>query len=224
MPLPILWLVGAACGAGLSVWAMKRVRAKKYRLAVLGARRTGKTTLINSWRGTWVTDAGHTQASEVPTTTKLTVEGLRLNFTVGDVSGDVHAWPTWADRVQESRYVLYLVDARMLAGVRMPHDADPMRVRDDLGVLGRHWLGESRVHLCVLVVTHTDEDPRDPQDRVTAGYRKLVTDQLSEYILLLGGESKVRVAVGSLRDQASAHLLTQDIVNHIILFEKDYKA
>ena len=72
---------------------------KRYRIAVLGARYSGKTTLINSWCGEWVADEadpGRTQSPKFYEKTKLITEGLRVTLTkLVDVSGSIDAWPTW---------------------------------------------------------------------------------------------------------------------------------
>jgi GTPase SAR1 family protein len=204
-------------------WSLARLRRRKYRLAVLGARYSGKTTLISSWRGVWIgdeADPGRTQAPRVYSKTKLTVEGLRLAFTnLVDVSGAIEAWPQWEDRLKESRYVLYLVDARALTGqlkdVR-PRNWD--RLEDDAGQVGS-WLRENRVELCIVVVTHTDEDARlkelGPED-----YREMLVAQLDPLMLRLGGPRKVRVVISSLKRRQDAERATSLIMHEIISWEQ----
>ena len=190
--IPLILLGGVAISAFLA-W---RLRRKKFRIAVLGARRTGKTTLINSWRGEWVADEhdpGHTQAPGEPQKTKLTVDGLRLTFTkLTDVSGASHAWPVWEDQTRESRYILYLIDARALTGEL---DADDRRnwyrLEDDTGQIGR-WLKAGNAHLCVVVVTHADQDPRLAASNPDK-YHEQVAEQIDPLILRLGGPEKTRL-------------------------------
>jgi GTPase SAR1 family protein len=198
-------------------------RGIKDRIAVLGARFSGKTTLINSWRGEWVADEadpGRTQAPSVYSTIKLIVEGVRITFkNVADVSGAINAWPVWEDSTKESKYVLYLVDARALAGNLDRHQGrDWHRLEDDAGLVGS-WLREGRPKLCLLVVTHTDEDARR-EELGEAKYLELVKAQVDPLITKLGGPRKVHIAVGSLKTLRSAEAVTSSIMREIISWEK----
>ncbi|WJK41299.1 hypothetical protein O7608_02335 [Solwaraspora sp. WMMA2056] len=151
------------------------------------------------------------------------MDGLRLTFTkLADVSGTSDAWPIWKDRTAESRYVLYLIDARALTGEL---DAEParswLRLEDDTGQIGS-WLKDGHAHLCVLVLTHSDQDPR-----LTASnpdkYREQIAEQIEPLVLRLGGPEKTRLAVGSLKTQAQAETLTSQIIQHIVGWEKGKK-
>ncbi|SDH27150.1 hypothetical protein SAMN05421505_11391 [Sinosporangium album] len=219
MALPVIIIAGIAISSFLA-WKLRR---KKFRLAVLGARCTGKTTLIESWRGTWVEDPDRTLIPKTYDKTKLTVDGLRLTFVkLGDLSGEVNSWPQWEDRVKDSRYLLYLVDARMLAGLPMSEERTWYRVEDDAGQISSNWLKASLVHLCLLVVTHTDEDPR--QAGLSAGaYHDLIARQLDPIVLRMGGDRLVRTVIGCLKDPKSAEETTSKIMKHIVGFEKELK-
>jgi GTPase SAR1 family protein len=190
---------------------------------VLGARYSGKTTLINSWRGEWVADEadpGRTQTPKLYRKTKLVSEGLRVTFTkLVDLNGSREAWPTWQDSILASRYVLYLVDARALAGyLDQEKNRNWYRLEDDAGQLSR-WIREGRARLCVLVVTHTDQDER-LAEHGDADYRELVLDQLDPLILKLGGSRMVRVVIGSLKRREDAERVTFRIMREIVSWEK----
>jgi GTPase SAR1 family protein len=214
-------VVGGAAITSVIVW--RRLRRRKYRLAVLGAQYVGKTTLINSWRGEWIADEadpGRTSAMKLYSKTKLTSEGLRLTFTkLGDVGGGIDSWPQWKDRAKESRYVLYLVDARALAGY-LDHQKGRnwYRLADDAGLISG-WFQDSRVELCLMVITHTDEDAR-LAELGDGPYRDLVMTQLDPLILKLGGPRTVRVVVGSLKRLKDAEAVTTQIMREIISWEK----
>jgi GTPase SAR1 family protein len=220
---PLVVIGVSVSGVAVSWYLARRLRRRKYRIAVLGARFSGKTTLINSWRGEWIADEadpGRTQAPQIYSKTKLTAEGLRLTFTnLADVSGAIDAWPAWENRIKESRYVLYLVDARALAG-SLDHlkGRNWHRLEDDAGLMGG-WLGANRIELCLVVVTHTDEDAR--LGRLgEEEYRELVMAQLDPLILKLGGPRKVRVVVGSLKRLQDAQSVTAQVMREIVSWEK----
>lgn len=209
-------------GVAVSWYLARRIRRRKYRIAVLGARYAGKTTLINSWRGKWIADQadpGRTQAPQIYAKTKLTTEGLRLTFTnLADVAGAIDAWPVWEDRIKESRYVLYLVDARALAGsLKLLKGRNWHRLEDDAGLVGG-WLEANRIELCLVVVTHTDQDARLGKLGEDE-YRELVMAQLDPLILKLGGPSKVRAVVGSLKRLQDAQDVTAQVMREIISWE-----
>jgi|SRR5580704_13059884 GTPase SAR1 family protein len=196
---------------------------KRYRIAVLGARYSGKTTLINSWCGEWVADEadpGRTQSPKFYEKTKLITEGLRVTFTkLVDVSGSIDAWPTWEDRTKASRYVLYLVDARALAGYfARDKTRNWNRLEDDAGLVSG-WLREGRVKLCLMVVTHVDQDAR-LEEYGQGQYRECVMEQLDPLILKLGGPRMVRVVVGSLKRRQDAEEVTSQILREIVSWEK----
>lgn len=220
----MVWVVIPLGGIAVSWYVARRLRRRKYRIAVLGARFSGKTTLINSWRGEWVADeadTGRTQAPRPHGDTKLTAEGLRLTFlNLTDVSGAIDAWPKWEDRIKESRYVLYLVDARALAG-SLSHlkGRNWHRLEDDAGMMAG-WLAANKVELCLMVVTHTDEDAR-LQKLGEDNYRDLVVEQLDPLVLKLGGPRKVRVVAGSLKRLQDAQNVTTQVMREIISWEKD---
>jgi GTPase SAR1 family protein len=219
----MVWAVIFVGGAAVSAVVLWKLRRRKYRIAVLGAQYSGKTTLINSWRGQWVADeadTGRTQAPHVYSKTKLTTEGLKLTFTnLTDLSGSKLAWPVWEDRAKESRYVLYLVDARALAGY-LEHlkNRNWQRLEDDAGQLGR-WIEEGHAELCILVVTHTDQDAR-LEKLGEEEYRESVATQLDPLILKLGGPRIVRVVVGSLKTLPAAETVTSLMMDEIISWEK----
>lgn len=215
-------LAAGAGGVG-SYLLWRKLRRRKYRIAVLGARWSGKTTLIDSWRGHWIADEhdpGRTQSPKIQEKTKLTSEGLRLSFTqLTDLSGATDAWPQWESRAKESRYVMYLVDARALSG-ELAHieSRNWYRLEDDAELLGP-WLKEGRAELCVLAVTHTDQDARLNQ-LGEAEYRELIVTQLDPLVLRLGGPRMTRIVVGSLKTRAGAEKLTGLIMNEIVGYEK----
>lgn len=160
-----------------------------------------------------------TQIPEHHAKTKLTANGIRLTFVnVWDVSGGSHTWSQWEDPVRESRYVFFLVDARMLAGHDVGPRRDWQRLEDDAGQVAR-WMKEGNAWLCILTVTHIDEDPRLEQ-LGKEPYWDTVTDQLQPVVHRLGGDSVVRIVIGSLKDQAGADKVTDDLMKHVINREK----
>jgi len=221
----MVWLipigVGVAAGSAYAWWQLRR---RDYRIAVLGARESGKTTLINSWRGKWADGAYQpTQASELIEKQKYTAEGFRLRFLdLEDMSGDLDGWPNWENRAKESRYVLYLVDARALAGqFARNYRKNWRRLEDDAGLIA-DWMEQGKAELCLMVVTHTDQDPRLRKLGQNA-YQEAIVSQLDPLMLKIGGPRTVHIVVGSLKTLPAAQKLTSLIMERIISYEKGKK-
>jgi GTPase SAR1 family protein len=187
-----------------------------FRLAVLGESGAGKTTLINSWRGTWEANPRHTLTPVDHGDVRLIRDGQAMIFKeVTDVGGHTHQQFLWDDLMAQNRHVLYLVDARRLAPSptgRYEFDSS-FRLVDDADRIGKALETEANPR-SIVVVTHTDLDPRwDAGD--PGRYEGIVRLQLEQVILLLGGDRQVRLVSGSLVDQAGADTLTDRITEHL---------
>lgn len=219
MPLPII--IGAYVGAAaaLGAYAAWRNRRQSVYLVVLGASMSGKTTLINSWRGEWVTDYNRTQSTVDHGRIKVTANGQRITFVkIKDFSGAEDQYDQWGAAAQEGTYLVYLVHADVLVNEedrarqgRLPHPSRRWRrLLDDVGQINP-WLRDGKAQRCVIVVTHTDQDPR--RERLGADrYHEHVREQLAEVVLRLGGEAKVRVITGSLATLDAAAETTDRIM------------
>jgi hypothetical protein len=119
--------------------AAAETAARTFTIAVLGESQVGKTTLINSWKGTFVTDPGHTTTVvSHGDITKRTGAGHELIFKeVTDIGGHKHERHYWDTLLARVSWVLYLVDARQLAlmGSRNTSGAD--RLEGDA-----HWISK----------------------------------------------------------------------------------
>lgn len=189
-----------------------------FRIAVLGESEAGKTTLINSWMGTWLENPPHTRAPIPHGDIKRTKGGLLLIFeAVMDVGGNPDQLPHWDNLVEDGagRHVLYLVDARRLAEAPTGrHVRDPYRLEDDARRIQESLVRE-RDMLSIVVVTHTDQDPRRSSEGLNR-YEEIIREQLDPVILLLGGDRLVRLVSGSLADPAGADQLTDRITEHLL--------
>jgi hypothetical protein len=115
--------------------------------------------------------------------------------------------------------VLYLVDARVLEGsLKLGKRRNWSRLEDDAGVVGG-WLQANRMELCLVVVTHIDQDTR-LRKLGEEEYRELVITKLDPLTLKLGGPRKVRILIGSLRTLRDAQAVTSSVMREIISWEK----
>ncbi len=223
MPIPLL-VFAAAAGAGAVGTALAARRFRRpVKLVVLGQRAVGKTRLINSWRGDW-SATSPTQAPEKITTISVKTGQKMLTFDkrflfrkLSDVSGADEGMHSFRPDVSAASAVLYLLDARTLLheetrAADRAHRADWVRVLEDGHRLKRHATRADRI---VLVVTHTDLDPR--RDALPSpGYRDLLTVQLAPVRASIGGPERVRVVAGSLADPSGAEALTDDVIRSLL--------
>lgn len=193
-------------------------RRKLYSLVVLGPEAVGKTTLLNSWRGTWQEGLHYqpTQAIRPVGTARLKADGQRLMLPdLHDVSGRTTSYAVWEAQVQHAQVVVYLVNAQHLYRYEQAEGftAEWGRIRDDAGQIGP-WLREVDVDRCIVAVTHRDKDDRFAGLGEQA-YLDVVEEQLAPIVSKLGGEGKVRVVTGSLDTRANADRLTDRIMEQL---------
>lgn len=165
--LPFLpWLIGAILSAAAiaAISGLLRSKASGKTLAIIGASKTGKTTLarylsqgITGDRNYEATNISYDLGGRTITLedqTVLHVSGLK------DLPGEKTAWLEWKQRVQESDHVLYLLRAPDLRqGVESATD----RCRRDLQQL-KLWLEEqdkeTRPKTVLLVCGFRDRDAK----------------------------------------------------------------
>jgi hypothetical protein len=189
--------------------------AGTFSVAVLGESESGKTTLIKSWLGeTPEIPPGRTQTlTRYGTVPKVNSAGELLLFTeVFDVSGDRDNLPDWDMLVDQGRWILYLVNAQRL--VEQP--ANLQRLLEDADLIGgrireREAAGPVAKVGTVIVVTHTDLDPRSR----AGNYGSILSEQLDQVLLRFGGDLRVRLVSGSLTSRESTDRLTDEITRQL---------
>ena len=196
-------------------WDLKR---RIHRIAVLGRPLSGKTTLIDYWRGQW-SERNYTPTLSPTLFKKIKAVSGNQQFRLRrltDVSGDPDHWPDWESAALESRNVLYLVKGDDLAKVETAGRYVPewTHLIDDAGQI-RPWLDNGRAQGCVVVVTRRDLDPRFGRLGPDT-YETYVRQQLDRVVLKLGGYARVQVITGSLADQAAAAATTLRIMSAVV--------
>jgi GTPase SAR1 family protein len=207
-----------AAGSGAAV------AARAFSLAVLGEPEAGKTTLINSWREADLSESpGRTQAPErYGHIVKRTKAGVLTFKEVIDVGGHESSLPHWDKLVEQGRWVLYLINANRLYAPEGWTEKERYRLdehADRISHIIREREKDAKIPQVgiIVVVTHTDQDPRWSEEPTAANrYEDEVREQLYRVIMLLGGDSRVRLVCGSLVDQARADQLTDRIAEHLL--------
>jgi hypothetical protein len=222
MPIFVPFLVVAGVSAVGALITREQLR-KPLNLVVLGQRVTGKSLLINSWQGTWAT----------PPATNTPVKITRIQVDLGekilnidkkfvfkkfhDISGRDDTITTNGKELDRAQAVLYLIKATtLLDEARRPPDRGQhdewVRVQLDAARLANRALAARRV---IIVVTHTDLDPRSAH-LPWGEYCDRLTDQLTYVRATIGPPEKSRVVAGSLADEAGAASLTNDIIRSLV--------
>jgi hypothetical protein len=228
--------MGTGCVVAAVSWWLFR---DHYRVAVLGARYSGKTTLIHYWRGLPAPAVNTRTTGREPSVNhvklEIRVDGDKVTFDdVSDITGNESALGLWADYVRD-RHVVYLLDARVLCGCLDWTDwrkdlgghvdrRGPDRLHADMGQIHRMGRDDIRVptRSRALVITHTDEDCRrngtgvSDQDYLTA-----VEHDVLAHRARLGGVDQVAliVAPGAIGEPAVAARVTESLVRHFNAWE-----
>jgi hypothetical protein len=217
--IPVLVYAGVITAGAI----LKRQLRKPLRLVILGQRATGKSLLINSWQGEWVTPpATNTPVKITPIRIQtgekvLNIEKKFVFRTFHDISGNDEPITTNGDELDRAQAVLYLVKATTLFDEeRRRADRgqgdDWVRVQLDAARLAGRATAARRV---VVVVTHTDLDPRSygvPWEQ----YRDHVAKQLAHVCAAIGPPDRTRVVAGSLVAPERAATLTNDIIGSLL--------
>jgi hypothetical protein len=195
-----------------SLWQGVVIRLAGKRIAILGARATGKTRLINFLQTKTVPLPGKefpTSIEKVPGTV-LDIGGISITLApTEDVSGHESHYDEWKAIASGSAFIIYLFRADLLN----ENDSHvKQRIKDDLTII-RTW-SQSRI---VLVGTHTDKDKEflrlsqayDEQYRI---YTDILTenDVIAEAISTAGGPAQCKVVSGSLMDANSTAVLVTE--------------
>jgi GTPase SAR1 family protein len=193
-------------------------RRRLYSLVVLGPEAVGKSTLLNSWRGTWEEGQKYqpTQAMRPIGTARLKADGQRLMLPdLRDVSGRKTSYTVWEAQAQQAQIIIYLVNAEHLYNYERVGKflEEWVRIKDDAGQIGR-WLEKGNADRCIVAVTHRDKDSRFGE-LGEQPYLDLIEDQLEPVVNKLGGEGKVKIVTGSLDTRANAERLTDRIVEQL---------
>ncbi|MEY3304628.1 MAG: ADP-ribosylation factor-like protein [Pseudanabaena sp.] len=225
MPLPLIPIVIAAlavgAGGGVAVasnWENIKYALKGKKIAVLGARAVGKTTLLKYMeKGILLERYKQTLDKQDIERTRLKLGDLDIRLKkTDDVSGDKSAYGAWKKLFDESDLVLYIVRTDLL----LNHDPfTEKRAEDDLQQI-KDWIKNPNSKKQFFIVgNHWNTDPI---------YKNLTPDQKGDYqdkftalpvvkkmTLLAGGASTVKIVLGSLATEADADILITTIFRQV---------
>jgi hypothetical protein len=213
MPLPIIIGIAAAVAAAIVGgtialnWNQIVLELKGKRLAVIGERQVGKTTLITYLKdGSVPAEYRETVVPEKAKGERIQLNTLQLDIkTTMDVPGTKDYYADWQKYYRESDYVLYLLRAdRLLAG----DAATQSRVLSDFHHIESWRKQHSSPPTLLLIGTHCDLDPNYAS--TSAGnysdrFRKLPV--VVEAITRGGGGAAVKVVLGSMETSGDAEAL-----------------
>ena len=222
MPLPLVpifiaFAVGAVVsGSVTSNWENIVYSLKGKKIAVLGARRVGKTTLFKYMeKGILIKEYNQTRTQDEIDRTRIKLGDLDILIKkTDDVSGAEKAYGVWEKLFKEADLVLYIVRTDRLLD---QDSATEKRSENDLKHI-QSWikeLGATEKKQFFIVGNHWDSDTR---------FKNLTPDTIGDYqdkftslpivekiTLLAGGSAKVKVALGSLANKQDADNLIKEI-------------
>jgi len=185
------------------------------RLTILGERGTGKTHLFH------FLEYGHLPRSYIPTPTidKKANFPTRMKSSSGeniafehnvDVSGDETYLNVWRDCCESADWIIYLLRAdKVMAG-----DVTSLkRIESDVAYISECLLErKARPEKIAIVGTHCDLDPKYKHDRASEyqdSFRR--TRCIERLDCFFGGKPRPVILAGSLRDDAGAQRLLNEI-------------
>ena len=224
MPLPLIPIfialaVGGVGGVAVaSNWENVMYALKGKKIAVLGARAVGKTTLLKYMEKRILIERyKQTLDKQEIERTRIELGGLDIILKkTDDVSGDKAAYGAWKKLFEEADLVLYIIRTDML----LKHDlTTEKRVENDLKQV-QGWIKECDLKKQFFIVgNHWDSDP---------DFKNLTPDQMGNYVdifrslpvvkkmtQLAGGAATVKVALGSLATERDSDALITNIFRQV---------
>ena len=180
MPFPLIIPIiialavgGAVGGVVVSNWENITYALKGKKIAVLGARAVGKTTLLKYMEKDILIER-YKQTLDKQKIERIKLEELDIMLKkTDDVSGDKAAYGAWKKLFEEADLVLYIIRTDML----LKHDlTTEKRVEDDLRQV-EGWIREcdpkNPKKQFFIVGNHWDSDP---------DFKNLTPDQMGNYV------------------------------------------
>jgi len=219
--IPVVWwiVVGAIglCGAGAKIlWEDIVIAVKGKRIAILGAKATGKTTLADFLSKGEIPQE-YFQTIGVDRKDKRPFELKDLNLKIylksfNDVEAGLGARTIWQEEVKKADVVLYLFDTNKL----LRYDEDAVRkgyakrIKSDLEQVCS-WLHEKTGPQSLYILgTFCDQDPNYDPSRLSTYRDELVErDELKEMKRILKGKIEVTWIFGSTKDLKSTEAIVK---------------
>ena len=215
--IPIIIAVAAlAIGTGTAVvlkWDEIMTALKGKKLAVLGARKVGKTVLIKYLTtGTVTEDYKQTRRPEKTPARRFRLEDLDLAIKKSyDVPGKDHH-KQWKDITKESDIVLYLLRIdKLMEGDEITEE----RIRGDMELISS-WLEENPKKFPLFIIgTYFDRLSESKIEDYQDSVRQMPIFETIELLATKSG-SDIRVILGSLRSKRDTEELVHNIFSQVI--------
>jgi hypothetical protein len=210
-------ITGSAATTVVLKWEDIKFALDGKKIAVLGARAVGKTTLLTYLeKGILIEKYKQTlDRQEVERTRiKLSALDIRLKKT-DDVSGDQSAYAAWKDLFDTSDLIFYIVRTDKL----LKRDSTTeKRCEDDLKQI-HGWIKSNSKQQIFIIGNHWDDDPefKNLTDDIMGNYidRFSALSVVKHMTQLAGGLHTVKVALGSLATQRDADNLITRIFHQV---------
>jgi GTPase SAR1 family protein len=224
MPLPFIPIVialavgGVAGGVVASNWENITYALKGKKIAVLGARAVGKTTLLTYMeQGILIERYKQTLDKQEIERTRIKLGELNILLKkTDDVSGDKAAYAVWKKLFEEADLVLYIVRTDLLLNYDVSTEK---RVEDDMRQI-QGWIEGCNLKKQFFIVgNHWSSDP---------DFKNITPDQRGNYVdrfraltvvkkmtQLAGGAATVKFALGSLATEEDSDTLIEAIFRQV---------
>lgn len=197
----------------------QRLAGKK--MAVLGARGVGKTTLYHFLQHSSLDTASKEYAQ---TTTKNKIDackvdigGIKIYLSVNyDVSGNSDmALRDWIEQIEGADYILYMADADKLLckDDKSHHKANVSKDMRNISEYVRSASGKASGKIVFFIINQCDKVKEYHEDLKKFEEKIQQLSVVQETQLRLGGSDECRIILGSLADNTEAKKLVEQIFN-----------
>lgn len=202
------------------IWDKIVIALTGKKLAVLGERRVGKTTLITFLtKGTIPEKYAQTVTPQKTESRRFKLKDLSLSIkALNDVPGSKDDYAQWQSVTDDADIVMYLLRIDKLMNGDKRTEA---RVEADMGQIGR-WLQENPKDSPFFIIgTHCDLTKPDltklPEDQI-GDYQDRINKMpiIQKIVQLGGGRKKVRVVLGSLKWKCETEKLVYHIFDQVL--------
>lgn len=182
------------------------------KIAILGTRAVGKSTLFDFLQTNKIDiNKKYEQTRTVRRidASTIDIDGVEIDISVNyDVGGSSANHREWQDRIIESDYVIYLVDANKVLTKDNKH---LIEIKEDLQAISEH-MRNSRKKL-FLIGSKADEHRLYKSDYNAFENLFLKSPIILESQLIIGGSDKCKIIVGSLSSNDEAKKLVKQFLN-----------
>lgn len=218
-----MWQIAAVVVSGIIMWWQWDnivIALQGKRLAVLGARRTGKTSLLSFLTtGSIPSDYAQTTSTEKVQKIRKKLKELDLKIKkCNDVSGDTAAYAEWKEEFDQADLVLYLLRADKIL---MGDEGAKKRFEADIYHICTWSKDEANKDKKIFIIgSHCDNDEsfkKKPKGDYLDEFNHLeIIEKMKRKLVNECGGGNIKVILGCMDTNENAEKLVMDIFKQVV--------